>query len=193
MTSLGLWLVRHGASTAPAGVAIGSSDPPLSLAGRLQAVILGVELANRPLTAVYSSDMLRAINTAKKIGAAHKLPVQIDSRLRELDFGAWEGRRLADLWIEEPEAASAWERDLGATPLSFAEDVAQMEARVAAFWQDASAPARGALAVVAHRGSLAVLQALATGAPVDSIFAAGFELGTAVWINVPHRIRRPAS
>ncbi len=137
--------------------------------------------------------MLRAINTAKKIGAAHKLPVQIDSRLRELDFGAWEGRRLADLWIEEPEAASAWERDLRATPLSFAEDVAQMEARVAAFWQDASARARGALAVVAHRGSLAVLQALATGAPVDSIFAAGFELGTAVWINVSHRIRRPAS
>lgn len=130
----GVWLVRHGETDAPAGVAIGSSDPPLSRTGRAQAQALALELAPRPLTAVYSSDKIRAIATATPIAEAHGIAVQINRRVRELDFGAWEGRSLVSLWTEKAQAAATWERDLRATPPSFAENVAALELRVAAFW-----------------------------------------------------------
>lgn len=129
MAPAGFWLVRHGATTAPAGVAIGSSDPPLSAEGVAQARAVGERLTSRPITAVYATDSLRAIETASAIGAHHRLSgVQVDSRLRELDFGRWEGRELAELWTEEPEAAMTWEKDLRATPSSFGESVSQLEA-----------------------------------------------------------------
>ncbi len=183
MAARGLWLVRHAVTAAPSGVAIGSSDVPLSEAGRTHATALAAQLASRPLTAVYASDRLRAVETAKAIAARHGLSVRTDGRLRELDFGAWEGRRLADLWVEEPAAAAAWERDIRATPASFGENLAEMEARLAAFLKDARAVLEGEVAVVAHRGSLAVLRSIITGAPLESMFADGLEPGALAWVT----------
>jgi broad specificity phosphatase PhoE len=77
------------------------------------------------------------------------------------------------------------ERDLRATPPSFAETVAQLETRVAAFCEDARMRVRGEVAVVAHRGSLAVLQALITGTLFKALFAAGLELGSALSLALP--------
>lgn len=179
----GIWLVRHGAPEAPAGMAIGSSDPPLSWAGKRQARALAIELSARPLAAVYSSDKVRAIATAEAIAAAHRIGVRIDVRLRELDLGAWEGRSLGDLWTEEPQAAAAWEKDLRATPPAFGESVAALEERVTAFLKEACAQAQDEIVVVAHRGSLAALRGLITGSPLEAAFAAGMELGTAMWVE----------
>ena len=179
----GVWLVRHGETDAPAGVAIGSSDPPLSSIGRAQAQALALELAVRPLTAVYASDKIRAIATAEPIAQAHGMAIHVDRRVRELDFGAWEGRSLAELWTEDAEAARNWERDLRATPPSFAENVAALELRVAAFWEDACERSTGEVAVVAHGGSLAALRALITGASLEAVFASQLDLGTALWVE----------
>lgn len=183
MALAGFWLVRHGATTAPAGVAIGSSDPPLSAEGEAQARALGQRLARRPITAVYASGSVRAIETASAIAAPHHLRVQVDIRLRELDFGRWEGRKLAELWSEEPAAAVAWEKDLRSTPPSFGESVSQLEERVAAFLMDARVNAQDEIAVVAHRGPLAVLRAILSGASLESTFGAGLAPGSAIWVS----------
>ncbi len=180
----GVWLVRHGATTAAEGLTIGSSDLPLSSAGIDQAESLAAELAGRPLTRIFASDSLRARATAEAIASVHRLRVEVDSRLRELDFGAWEGRRLADLWVEDPDAAAAWDHDLWATPNSFGETLAQLEARVVAFWLESRPHSGGEVAVVAHRGSLAVLRALITGASLKSVFGAAMNLGTATYMIV---------
>lgn len=184
MTAHGMWLVRHAATTTAPGVAIGSSDPPLSAAGLERAAALAAEFANRPLTAIYSSDRRRALATARAIASVHRLETRIDARLRELDFGVWEGRRLADLRVEEPEAAAAWEKDLLATPPSFGESLAEMHVRLAAFLEDARASLEGDVAVVAHRGSLAVLRSLITGEPFAAAFAPGLELGAAMRVAI---------
>ena len=73
------------------------------------------------------------MQTTERIAAAQGPQVRADDRLRELDFGAWEGRDLGNLWTEEPEAAAAWEHDLRATPPSFGETVTQLEAPINAF------------------------------------------------------------
>lgn len=186
MAAPAMWLVRHAATTAPPGVAIGSSDPPLSAAGLERAAALAAEFRSRPLTAIYSSDRLRALDTARAIADVHRLEARVDARLRELDFGAWEGRRLADLWVEEPASAAAWEKDLRATPPSFGESLAEMHVRLTAFLEDARAclEGDGDVAVVAHRGSLAVLRSLITGEPFEAAFAPGLEPGAAMRVAI---------
>lgn len=165
-----LYLIRHAEAAAAPGVAVGWSDPPLSPAGERRARELAEDLAATDLRWIYSSDLRRARQTAELVAAPHGLPVAVATELRELDFGAWEGRSLSDLWIEEPEAARAWERDLRQAPPSFRESVPELEERVRRFAGGRLAGTRGPVAIVAHRGSLAALRAALTGC----VFAAGW-------------------
>ena len=175
-----IWLIRHGASVAPAGVAIGASDPPLSDLGRAQAMQLAARLHDRPLRAVWSSDSLRARDTAALVAEPHRLTVHATAALREIDFGSWEGRFLGDLWQEDPAAARAWESDLRRAPPAFGETVAQLELRVAQFWSEIEPLSRGdEIAVVGHRGSLAALRAVATRCSFVSAFASAMDPGAA--------------
>jgi broad specificity phosphatase PhoE len=175
-----VWLVRHCATTAPPGVAIGATDPPLSDKGWEQARRLAVELADKPLARVLSSDLKRALATADAIAAPHHLVVEPTPAFREIDFGAWEGRSLADLWSEEPQAAKAWEDDIRSTPSTFGERLSDLESRVGGFWQLIQPPEAGDIAVVAHRCSLAVLRAVITGESIEEAFAAQLDLAQAV-------------
>ena len=181
-----VWLIRHGATVAPAGVAVGgASDPPLSEVGRAQAVELAERLRDRPLSAVWSSDSMRAHDTAAMIAESHRLLVRTSAALREIDFGSWEGRFLSDLWREDPEAASAWESDLRHTPRAFGENVAQLELRVAQVWSEIKPSVGGREAVVvAHRGSLAALRAVIRRCSFATAFASPMELGSAEAIDL---------
>ena len=175
-----VWLIRHGATTALPGVAIGVTDPPLSDQGYEQAGRLAAELAARPLTRVLSSDLKRARATADAIAVPHRLVVESTPALREIDFGAWEGRSLGDLWSEDPDAAKAWEDDIRSTPTAFGENLADLERRVLSFWQSANSLNRGEIAIVGHRCSLAVLRACVTGESLEEAFSTQLEMGAAV-------------
>jgi broad specificity phosphatase PhoE len=182
-----VWLIRHGASTASPGLAIGASDPPLSELGRAQARSLAGLLAARPLVRVLSSDLRRAVETATAIAAPHRVVVESTRALREIDFGQWEGRDLSDLWVEDPAAGRAWERDVRQTPMSFGENTDDVERRVADFWRRTSTlplPATGEIAVVGHGGSLAALRALIAGEPLADTIASRLELGAMLWLDV---------
>jgi broad specificity phosphatase PhoE len=86
-----LWLVRHGATDwSDAGRLNGWTDVPLNERGRLQARSLAERLAGRQFAAVWSSDLMRAIETAQ-LAVGEPVP---DGRLRELGFGSLEGRVL---------------------------------------------------------------------------------------------------
>jgi probable phosphoglycerate mutase len=90
-----LWLARHGATDwSDAGRLNGWTDVPLNERGRLQARSLAERLAGRQFAAVWSSDLMRAIETAR-LAVGEPVP---DGRLRELGFGSLEGRR----WEECP-------------------------------------------------------------------------------------------
>lgn len=85
-------LVRHG-QTIWNHVARyqGHTDIPLNDTGRTQAKLLSLRLAKEPLQAVYASDLIRALETARIIAEPHGLAVQALPQLREINFGAWEG------------------------------------------------------------------------------------------------------
>lgn len=180
-----IWLVRHGAADWPPGLALGWSDPPLSPRGVREAEGAATALASRILEAVHSSDLRRAAETATLVARPHGLAPTLSRDLRELDFGAWEGRPLSALWREQPEQARAWEADLRRTPPSFGEPATTLEARAARFAAGLRAAPRGEVAVVAHRGSLAALEAALTGTELAATFRDGLAQGQVRRLDVP--------
>ncbi|WP_293909861.1 histidine phosphatase family protein [Deinococcus sp.] len=94
MPLLDLTLVRH-ATTAwnTAGRWQGHSDVPLSAQGEAQGRALSKRLRGQEYDAAYSSDLLRTRRTAELALGQAVSPV-LDARLRELHFGAFEGREL---------------------------------------------------------------------------------------------------
>jgi glucosyl-3-phosphoglycerate phosphatase len=180
-----VWLVRHAAVDAPPGVAIGTTDPPLSASGVQQAREVAARLATRPLARVVSSDKRRAVATAELIAAPHGLAVERAAALREIDFGRWEGRSLAALWEERPDEAAAWEQDLRRTPSGFGESFAALEGRVLAFWDGLrSSIGPGEVALVGHRGSLVVLLRAMTGMSLEGAWREPLEVAAALSVEV---------
>lgn len=70
---------------------IGRTDIPLNSVGRRQGLAIAERLRTVKLEAIYSSDLQRAYETAGFIANYHDLKVQVDSRLREIDYEEWEG------------------------------------------------------------------------------------------------------
>ena len=94
-----LLLVRHGRTDANAqGLLLGRLDPPLSEEGRQQAAALKAKIPDG--ARVIASPLLRTRETAEAFG----LPVEIDERWIELDYGELDGLPLRDvpgeLWRE---------------------------------------------------------------------------------------------
>ena len=117
-----LWLVRHGESMGNLADAqahasgagrleldVRDPDVPLSDTGRAQARAVGVHLADLPAderpTVVLSSPFARARETAELAVEALDLPVRLDERLRERDFGAFDGMTGAGIREQYPEEA----------------------------------------------------------------------------------------
>jgi probable phosphoglycerate mutase len=109
---LTLHLVRHGDTMQAAeGYFAGDIDPPLTDRGRAQAEAVGKVAAGLDLAAVYVSPKLRARQTAEPILRACKLEPIVEDGLREIAYGAWEGRKESEIKASDPEMYSAWSQD----------------------------------------------------------------------------------
>jgi 2,3-bisphosphoglycerate-dependent phosphoglycerate mutase len=86
-----------------AGIATGWLGGALSAAGRNQAAELGARRRDDGIDVVYSSDLNRAVETARIAFGGTSLPVRLDWRLRECDYGDWNGMPRAQLDAERTE------------------------------------------------------------------------------------------
>jgi broad specificity phosphatase PhoE len=87
-----LLLVRHGVTEwNSTGKFQGRTDVPLSRRGEMQARQLMRALREQHFDRAYASPLARASRTARIILKPHKMRAVTDDRLRECDFGAWEG------------------------------------------------------------------------------------------------------
>jgi len=103
-----LYLVRHGeAEGNHEHRFIGQADVPLSPAGRDQAERVGRRLAALDLEAIVSSDLQRAVDTARPLAALTGLPIRTDPRLREIANGEWTNLLAVEIEAAWPEL---WER-----------------------------------------------------------------------------------
>ena len=104
-----LLLLRHARIAARyVGRMIGATDLPLDTAGAAQARTLAQRLARWAPQACYCSPMQRCRQTASAVVA--DLPPQIDTDLREIDFGEWETRTFAEAARHDPSLVDRWAR-----------------------------------------------------------------------------------
>ncbi len=97
-------LVRHGETEWNVIERVqGWTDTPLNEAGLSQAAALAKRLQDTPLTAIYSSDSSRAVQTVQPAAQAHDLPIQTLPELREKGFGVWEGLTKTELERDYPD------------------------------------------------------------------------------------------
>jgi probable phosphoglycerate mutase len=90
----------------------GQTDTQLSETGRAQAAAVAARLASGGFTALYSSDLSRALDTARAVSQASGKPVVTDARLRERVFGIFEGLTREEIAARYPaELARFFTRD----------------------------------------------------------------------------------
>lgn len=104
--------IRHGETAWNVETRIqGQLDIPLNETGKWQAQRVARALAARePNAAIYSSDLLRAWETASAIGDATTLALQGDEGLRERGFGDFQGKTYAEIEATWPEDSLRWRR-----------------------------------------------------------------------------------
>src|SRR5437764_266405 len=86
----------------------GHADRPLNETGREQAEALAEELAGERIDVVYTSDLLRARETAEIVAARLGADVVALRELREIDVGEWEGLTWPEIEERFPEGARRW-------------------------------------------------------------------------------------
>jgi probable phosphoglycerate mutase len=140
----------------------GHADQPLNEAGREQARELAESLAGRGVDAIYSSDLLRAHETARIVAERLGLFVEVDAGLREVDVGDWAGHVHSEIERSDPEGFRRWRA--GGKGWNGGESYEQMGARVVAtVLRIAERHAGETLLIVTHGGSIRACRATAAG------------------------------
>ena len=156
-----IWLVRHGESTwNVAGLAQGHNDlAELTDRGLSQASDAAWQFRDRPIRAIYASDLRRALQTAAAFAAVLGLPVFADARLRERSLGVLEGVRSATIGASVTGLDAGRVTDPDARPAG-GESVRDLYGRAAEFIDELAATVdddvAGDVVVVAHGGTVRV-------------------------------------
>lgn len=151
-----LLVARHGQTAWNAlGRLQGHTDIPLDEVGRGQARALADALADAGVTAIWSSDLGRARQTAEIVAAALALPAPtLDPDLRERRFGALEGLTRDECMAHHPGAWESYAAGAGANVPPGAEGRADAVARIARAVDRIAAQGGGLALVVTHGGVL---------------------------------------
>jgi len=158
-----LVLVRHGQTAWNLeGRAQGHTDVGLDDAGRAQAVALAPYIAEMAPTALWSSDLTRAVQTAEQVAAVTGLEMRLDARLREFDAGDRAGLTLAEFAERFPDAYESWRDGHITGHVPGAETIAEVVARmVPALREIWSTTAAGETTVIVAHGACLKVSLLA--------------------------------
>ncbi len=150
-----LYLVRHGATknnlARPPVLQGRGVNLGLSVDGMQQARKAAEFFRDRPLTAAYSSNLLRSIETAQIIAAPHEIEVTQLEAITEVDVGHWEGRSWTEIAVTDAEAYRLFMDDPGVHGYLGGETMKQVEERVTPVLRELMARHLGQrIVVVAH-------------------------------------------
>jgi broad specificity phosphatase PhoE len=161
-------LVRHGQTERSARAAYsGQLDIPLTSLGREQAVRCAEQLAGSGIDGVYTSPLVRARDTAQAIADAAGVPLIVDDRLIEVDYGPFEGLDRDGARAKYGQPFADWRADPFGSPVPGMEPLPVALERASAATADALDACEHPV-LVAHQGILRiVLIAIGELAPED--------------------------
>ncbi|MCX5800882.1 MAG: histidine phosphatase family protein [Candidatus Eisenbacteria bacterium] len=166
------FVVRHGESTdnESGDRYSGITESTVTENGLRQAESVGRFLQPEGIQKIFSSPMKRAVATARMIQSLTGGQLVIDQRLREIDYGEWEGLTRKEVFARWPESYSRYKEDpVTNTPLAGESPVRVLE-RVQEFWQEMQhSPSMlgiSKIVVVTHNTVTRILLAHLSGTPL---------------------------
>ncbi|MGI8923017.1 MAG: histidine phosphatase family protein [Fimbriimonadales bacterium] len=168
---LRLLIIRHGQTSYNLeGRNQGHADIELDETGLEQAESCSVALQQESVDAVYSSDMKRTVATAEALSQKIGVQKRSDHRLRERDYGSWEGMTRDEILERDGEAYLAYKRDPVLQLSGGGENGIDVFARVGYFLVELlERHASGTVAIFTHGGSgSALIAALLHGSPATA-------------------------
>jgi 2,3-bisphosphoglycerate-dependent phosphoglycerate mutase len=158
MTVERVYLIRHGQTAWNVdGRWQGFEPVPLNDVGLAQARTLAGYL-RAPISAIYSSDLPRAVQTAEALGQTRNLNPIIDIRLREFNLGIFQGHTHDQIQARYPAETTAFYADYMGYLIPNGESRYQLQTRAFEAWTDITANAAGPeIAIVSHGGTIKML------------------------------------
>jgi broad specificity phosphatase PhoE len=167
-----------------AGVATGWLDGRLSERGRTLATQLGRRRRDDGIAAVFASDLGRAAETVELAFGGSGIPVRLDARLRECDYGAWNGMPVSRLDHERARRISR--------PFPDGESYLEVVGRVADFLEDLARDRdRARVLLVGHAATRWALDHLLDGAALHELVTAPLAWREGWSYALPAGWRRP--
>lgn len=162
---MNLYFVRHGESEANR-LHIFSNRPGqygLTELGRRQARAVAAALRGKPLARIYTSPLLRAVQTAEILSAELDLPFEVNEALREYDVGVLEGETAQNAWDLYWQNAHDWHlRGLVNARIPEGESLMDIRARFMPFWRSLFAGPSQDTVLVGHGGTFRTVLPLVT-------------------------------
>lgn len=130
----------------------GWSDTPLNREGKSEIRSLRNRICQENVEVIFSSPLKRALESARTLARYLRLDVEVDERLKEMNFGAWEGMTYDEITTKFPEAFRWWERDLLTFKPAGGESINELRMRVESFLRDLAAREEETILIVTHGG-----------------------------------------
>jgi broad specificity phosphatase PhoE len=188
-----LVLIRHGHAVNSEKRCIGHTDLALSPAGEgdIRALLRdATELraaAVEGRVRVVSSDLARAVDSARIVAGELGCDVELDARLREMNFGEWDGRTWDDIGSTDAVRLQSWMDDWVNVPAPHGEGLRDVAARAASWLASVlDGPHGGSrtIVIVAHAGWIRPTIAQLTGHPLARMFELPVDHARATIVDV---------
>jgi alpha-ribazole phosphatase len=170
--------LRHGRTQAE-GHLLGRTDAPLTEVGHKA---VAAQVAGRTWGAIVASPLARAQETAALAARASGLAVETDPAWREIDFGEWDGRPLADLANDARFVAFQADPEANAPP--HGEPFADVRLRVQAALRELVRKEQKRVLVVAHGGTIRTALSALLAIPLQRLWAIRLSHATRVSVRM---------
>lgn len=183
-----LILVRHGEAVCGGGGYYGWTDAGLSGAGIAQAQGAAARLSGEAVTSVFSSPLVRALDTADIIAERLGLEAVPEEALKERNFGVWEGLSYDEIKRAYPGECEKWDADIYNYEIKNGESASRAYDRVARFIDAlAEAGGGGKYVLVTHLGPIRVILAHLLGLGQEGIWRFRADCGSVSRLSVDER------
>ncbi|MCW9708063.1 alpha-ribazole phosphatase [Fodinibius salsisoli] len=186
-----LFLIRHTTPDIEEGICYGQKDIDLADSFPDELKKLGAKLPeNYPDFPIHSSPLKRCRELAQQLA---KQQVTTDSRLKELDFGAWEGRAWDDI---DPEQLQPWMQNFVEVACPGGESYRQLYDRAVDWWQEVIQLEHKQVLVISHSGVIRCIISHILEVPLKNSFRLSIDYGSVTKVsgqqnrNIIHYINR---
>lgn len=165
-----IYLIRHTTPAIEKGVIYGQMDVDVNSDFKNEALTVQQNIPVK-VDAIYSSPLQRC---AKLAHFLFKKSIIKDPRLKEVNFGDWEGLNWNDI---EKQKLNNWMENFVSVAPPFGESMEEMLIRVQSFWTELLTSNHSNVAIVTHAGVIRLISSIISGTDLKDIFNLKIQYG----------------